>query len=46
MPTHISYIFSLAEDPRLVSLKFLVNSEEKYLESLKLAVEVYGESLR
>lgn len=37
---------SLAEDPRLVNLKSLVNSEEKYRESLKLAVDIYGESLR
>lgn len=34
------------EEPRLTHLKNIINSEEKYLESLKVAVEVYGEELR
>jgi hypothetical protein len=34
------------EDPRLTRLKNLINSEEKYLESLGVTVEVYGEVLK
>ena len=38
-------LYSL-EDPRLTRLKNIINSEEKYLESLGITVEVYGEALR
>ncbi|XP_028411869.1 uncharacterized protein LOC114534603 [Dendronephthya gigantea] len=34
------------EDPRLTHLKNIINGEEKYLESLRVTVEVYGEVLR
>jgi hypothetical protein len=35
-----------SEDPRLTHLKNIINSEEKYLESLRVTVEVYGEVLK
>ena len=34
------------EDPRLTRLKKFINDEERYLESLRVAVEIYGEVLR
>ena len=45
---HYSLRLSLIslEDPRLTRLKNLINSEEKYLESLGVTVEVYGEVLK
>ena len=43
---NVLYFCYVVEDPRLFNLKALVSSEEKYHESLKTAVEVYGGSLR